>query len=86
MAVRRNASSPVIHVYGIIDKDGLLQNVKMLTPDAELQQSVLEAVKKWRYSPAMCGTQPVATEKEIQIPLFGGFGDGDSSDGGRRGR
>jgi len=86
MAVRRNAAvSPTIHVYGIIDKDGNLQNVKMLTTDAELQQPIVEALKKWRYTPAMCGTSPVATEKEIPISLFGGSG-GDDSGGGRRGR
>jgi len=86
MAARRNAAvSPTIHVYGIIDKDGNLQNVKMLANDPEIQQPILEALKKWRYSPAMCGTSPVATEKEIQVSLFGGFG-GDDSGGGRRGR
>jgi hypothetical protein len=85
MALRRNSGSPIIHMYGIIDKDGSLQNVKMLTADAELQQSVMEAIKKWRYSPAMCGTTPVATEKEIQLPLFGSFSSS-GGDGGRRGR
>jgi hypothetical protein len=83
---RRNAATPTIHVYGIIEKDGSLQNVKMLTTDMELQQSINEALKKWRYTPAMCGTTPVASEKEIEIPLFGGFGGGDDSGGGRRGR
>jgi hypothetical protein len=86
MAARRNAAvSPTIHVYGIIDKDGNLQNVKMLTTDAELQQPILEALKKWRYTPAMCGASPVASEKEIEIPLFGGFGES-GGEGGRRGR
>lgn len=83
---RRNAGTPTIHIYGIVEKDGSLQNVKMLTTDAELQQSIMDALKKWRYTPAMCGTSPVASEKEIQIPLFGGFGGGDGSGGGRRGR
>lgn len=86
MVARRNAGTPVIHIYGIIEKDGSLQNVKMLTTDAELQQSIVEALKTWRYTPAMCGTTPVASEKEIQIPLFGGFGGGGDTDGGRRGR
>ena len=86
MVARRNAGTPIIHVYGIIEKDGSLQNVKMLTTDAEMQQSIMDALKKWRYTPAMCGTVPVATEKEIQISLFGGFGGGDDSGGGRRGR
>jgi Gram-negative bacterial TonB protein C-terminal len=82
---RRNAGTPIVHIYGIVEKDGTLQNVKMLTTDAELQQSIIDALKKWRYTPAMCGTTPVATEKEIQIPLFGEFG-GSGGEGGRRGR
>lgn len=86
-AARRNAAvSPTVHVYGIVDKDGTLQNVKMLTTDPEIQQPIMEALKKWRYSPAMCGGSPVASEKEIPITLFGGFGGGDSGEGGRRGR
>jgi hypothetical protein len=82
---RRNAATPAIHVYGIIEKDGSLQNVKMLTTDTELQQSILEALKKWRYAPAMCGASPVASEKEIEIPLFG-EPSGSGGEGGRRGR
>lgn len=85
MVARRNAATPAIHVYGIVEKDGSLQNVKMLTTDTELQQSILEALKKWRYTPAMCGASPVASEKEIEIPLFGEFS-GSGVEGGRRGR
>jgi hypothetical protein len=85
MAARRNAADRTIHVYGIVEKDGSLQNLKMLTTDAELQQSILEALKKWRYTPAMCGASPVASEKEIDIPLFGDFS-GSGGEGGRRGR
>ncbi len=87
MAARRAAQmSPVVHVYGIVDKDGSLQNVKMLTADAEIQQSIAEALKKWRYSPATCGASPVASEQEIVIPLFGGRGNGgdDTARGSRR--
>jgi len=83
-AMRRNAGSPAINVYGIINKDGNLENVKVLTSDAEVQQTIMETVKKWRYTPAMCGSSPVANEKEIQIMLFRGGGGGD--EGGRRGR
>jgi len=69
-AMRRNAGAPV-NVYGIISKEGELQNVKVLSPDPEIQQTITEAMKKWRYSPAMCGASPVATEKEIQVPVGG---------------
>jgi hypothetical protein len=85
MAMRRNMGAPAINVYGIIRKDGNLENVKILTSDAEVQQTIMETVKKWRYTPAMCGTTPVATEKEIQVSLFRGGGGGDG-EGARRGR
>jgi hypothetical protein len=84
-AMRRNMGAPAITVYGIIRKDGSLENVKVLTSDAEVQQTIMETLKKWRYTPAMCGASPVASEKEIPVSLFRGAGGGDG-DGGRRGR
>jgi len=69
---RRNMASPVIHVYGIVDKDGNLQNPMVLSSDAEVRSSTLEALKKWHYTPATCGTTPVASEQEIEVRLFGG--------------
>ena len=68
---RRNAGSPVVHVYGIVDKDGNLQNPMVLSADADIRSSTLEALKKWHYSPATCGTTPVASEQEIEVRLFG---------------
>lgn len=84
-AMRRNMGSPSINVYGIIRKDGTLENVKVLTSDTEVQQTIMETVKKWRYTPAMCGASPVATEKEIQVSIFRG-GSGGDGEAGRRGR
>jgi hypothetical protein len=83
-AIRRNGATPVINAYGIVSKDGNLENVKMLTSDTEVQQTILEAVKKWRYTPAMCGTTPIASEMEFPVSLYGG--DGGRDVGGRRGR
>jgi hypothetical protein len=57
--VRRNLAAERVNVYGIVDKDGSLQRIKVLSADADVQQAVLEALKKWRYSPAMCGSTPV---------------------------
>lgn len=84
--MRKNgAVSPIVNIYGIVNKDGRLENIKILTSDAELQQTILEALKKWRYTPAMCGATPVASEKEFPVSLFAGMG-GDTGQQGRRGR
>ncbi len=68
--IRRNIAAGSVNVYGIVDKEGKVQNVQVLSSDADVQQAVREALKQWRYSPAMCGSTPVATEREIQIPFF----------------
>jgi hypothetical protein len=72
-AIRRNEATPLINAYGIVSKDGRLANVKMMTSDTEVQQTILETVKKWRYTPAMCGKTPVGSEMEFQISLRGDF-------------
>lgn len=67
----RNAGVQGVYAYGIVDKDGRLQNIKVLSADAGLQEAVVEALKQRKYAPAMCGSSPVASEQEIQIPLMG---------------
>lgn len=73
---RRNANSPVVHVYSIVDKNGNLQDPMVLSTDADVRNSTLEALKKWHYTPATCGATPVASEQEIEVKLFSGGGEG----------
>jgi Gram-negative bacterial TonB protein C-terminal len=58
-----------VNAYGIIDKEGKLGNIKVFSSDEQVIQPVLDALKKWRYSPAMCGSSPVATEEEVVFPF-----------------
>jgi hypothetical protein len=81
--VRRNASARVVRVYAIVNKEGSLENVKILSSDAEVRQAVQDVITKWRYSPAMCGSSPVASEADIQIPFDIGGGGGDAGGRGR---
>ncbi|HEY6305738.1 MAG TPA: energy transducer TonB [Candidatus Angelobacter sp.] len=81
---RRNAEAKAVHVYAIVNKQGALENVKILSSDAEVRQAVLEVINKWRYTPAMCGSSPVAAEQDIQIPFFEMGGAGEARGG--RGR
>jgi Gram-negative bacterial TonB protein C-terminal len=67
----RNSGVQGVYGYGIVDKDGRLQNVKVLTADNDLQEALVEALKQRKYAPAMCGSNPVASEQVIQIPLMG---------------
>jgi periplasmic protein TonB len=39
------------------------------TPDAALNRALLDALKKWRFFPAMDAGKPVASTLEIRIPI-----------------
>src|SRR6202007_1967593 len=41
----RNSGVQGIYAYGIVDKDGRLQNIKVLTADNDLQEALVEALK-----------------------------------------
>lgn len=69
-ALARNSGVQGVYAYGIVDKDGRLQNIKVLTSDADVQVAVVDALKQRKYAPAMCGSTPIASEQEIQVPLI----------------
>jgi TonB family protein len=55
------------YVAVVIDKEGKLEDVRPISGPPILVYAALDAIKKWRYSPAMCGTTPVAVEKELKV-------------------
>ena len=55
-------------VWAIIGRDGKLHQITILqglTP--ELDEVVVETLKKWRYTPTTCGGGPVNVESEIDV-------------------
>jgi len=74
--LRQHADSPFVNVYGVVDKDGNLENPKVLTTDPDVREPVLQALKKWHFSPARCGTTAVSHEAEFPMgPVdFGSMG------------
>ena len=51
-----------------IGTDGVTEIRKVVeSPDAVLAASALEAVKQWRYEPAVCNGQPVPSETIVQV-------------------
>jgi TonB family protein len=57
----------VIYIAVVIGNEGKLEDVRPISGPPILAQGALDAIKKWRYSPAMCGNKPVAVEKEIRV-------------------
>jgi TonB family protein len=57
----------VVYIAVVIGKDGKLDEVRAVSGNPILAQGAIDAIKRWRYSPAMCGTKPVAVEKEVRV-------------------
>lgn len=63
----------VIHTQGavqidaIIDKEGNVTNLKVLSGDAILARAALEAVRQWRYKPYYLDGQPVEIATQITV-------------------
>lgn len=56
-----------VYFSAIVGKDGVLENIKVLMGHPILVQAALDAVKQWRYSPAMCGANPIAVKTELSV-------------------
>jgi protein TonB len=51
----------------IIDKDGTVEDIKVLSGHPLLIESALEAVSRWRYQPTYLNGKPVEVLTEVDI-------------------
>jgi hypothetical protein len=65
----KSRESTKIFIYGIVGADGSFDPVQVtsIPRSPELIKLVEDGARKRRYSPAMCGTKPVAAEIHIEI-------------------
>jgi len=66
MARRAGVSGEVV-IAGIIQTDGMLRNLKVLSGSPLLREAALDAARQWRYSPYMLGGKPVEAETRITV-------------------
>jgi TonB family protein len=59
-----------VYIAAVIGEDGKVEDLRPVRGAPVLIQSVLDAVKQWRYSPAMCGTKPVAVQTELLVQFL----------------
>jgi protein TonB len=50
-----------------IGKDGTVENLKVLSGPAPLQQSALDSVRQWKYKPYLLNGDPVEVETKITV-------------------
>ena len=51
----------------VISKDGAIENLRVASGPAMLQQSALDAVRQWRYRPYLLNNNPVEVETTIKV-------------------
>ena len=67
-SARSRSAQGTILLQGVILTDGSLGGLKVLSPpDAELADAAMDAVKQWRYQPALLNGQPVEVVTTIAV-------------------
>jgi protein TonB len=51
----------------VISKQGTIENLRVVSGPAMLQQSALDAVSAWRYRPFLLNGEPVAVETTVNV-------------------
>jgi protein TonB len=61
-------------LHAIIGKNGTIQNLTVISGNAMLTQSAIDAVKQWRYKPYLLNGEP--TEVDTTVTVNFSFGSG----------
>jgi periplasmic protein TonB len=57
----------VVRLQAIIARDGLIENLQVVSGPPLLVQAALAAVRQWRYQPTLLSNQPVEVATEIDV-------------------
>ena len=57
----------VVLLRAIIDKEGNVSNLELISGDPTLAEAAIEAVKQWKYKPFLLNGDPVEVETQIQV-------------------
>jgi len=59
--------SGTVVLQATISKTGTIENLRVISGPAMLQQSAMEAVKSWRYRPYLLNNEPVEVETTVNV-------------------
>jgi TonB family protein len=67
-AARMARKTGTVEIYAVIDTDGTLKDMEIVRSASKLlDDAALEAIRKWRYRPYMCGGNPVQVETTVSV-------------------
>ena len=59
--------SGTVVLQAMISKTGAIENLRVISGPAMLQQAALDAVKSWRYKPYLLNNEPVEVETTVNV-------------------
>jgi protein TonB len=59
--------SGTVILQATISKTGTIENLRVISGPAMLQQSAMDAVRSWRYRPYMLNGDPVEVETSVNV-------------------
>ena len=59
--------SGTVVIQATISKTGTVENLRVISGPAMLQQSALDAVRSWRYRPYLLNNEPVEVETTVNV-------------------
>jgi protein TonB len=59
--------SGTVVLQATISKTGTIQNLKVMSGPAMLQQAALDAVRQWRYRPYLLNNEPVEVDTTVNV-------------------
>jgi protein TonB len=59
--------SGTVILQATISKTGTIENLRVISGPAMLQQAALDAVKSWRYRPYLLNNDPVEVETTVNV-------------------
>lgn len=64
---REKGIQGTVRLHAIIGRDGLVQQLEVMSGDKILASSATEAVRQWRYRPTLLNGEPVEVDTTIDV-------------------
>ena len=60
----------IVVLYVLVDEEGYVVEVHVHSGSALLRQAAVDAVRQWRYAPALLDNEPTAVETKVRIAFY----------------
>jgi len=64
---KKNHLQGSVVLVGVIDKEGTMTKLRVISGDPVLAQAAIEAVQQWKYKPYTLNGEPVAVQTTVRV-------------------